>query len=337
MSLFIDKKFVSIVGMKLDRFKQKSDYLWNCRCPICKDSKKNKLKARGYFYRKKANIHYACHNCHRGMPLWAFLKAMDPSLYQQYQLEVFTERPSERKSEPSMKEFLVMAPRKPIKLPSIDSLDPNHEARKYISSRQIPVVCWKDLYWAEDFLKFCEDTFDKERFEGKSLRAGEARVIIPFLDEEGKLLGVQGRSLSNSGIRYITIKAHEEARKVFGLNTVNFDKPIYVVEGPIDSLFLSNSLASMDSALYRIEDIVGKRDYIFVYDNQPRNPQVVKTIKKTIDKGYKVCVWPPGFEGKDLNEMILDGMGKAELKEFIDKHVFEGLRAQLELEMWRKV
>lgn len=333
MSLYVDKKFVSLVGLKLERFKQKQEYVWNCRCPICKDSKKNKFKARGYFYRKKGGLLYSCHNCHAFMSLGSFIKTLDPHLYQQYQLEVYAEQPHSNVKQPDYKQFLQMAPRRVIDLPSIDQLPVDHFARQYVAGRKIPIDWWKDLYYADDFKSFCVQTFTENRLKDKGLHDGDKRLVIPAIDQEGGLLSVQGRTLVNSEIRYITIKAHEDSTKVFGLNRVNFRKPVYVFEGPIDSMFVSNSIASMDSALYRVVDILGRHNYIFCYDNQPRNKHVVRDVEKTIDMGYKVCLLPDTGESKDINEMVLAGI---DVQELIDAHTYEGIRAKLEFGNWRK-
>jgi hypothetical protein len=334
MSLYVDKKFVSLVGLKLERFKQKQEYVWNCRCPVCKDSKKNRFKARGYFYKKKGNLVFSCHNCHAFMSLGSLIKTLDPHLYQQYQLEVYAEQPHSNVKRPDFSEFLQMAPRRVIDLPSIDKLPVDHFARQYVASRKIPIHWWKDLYYADDFKAFCESTFTADRIKDKGLYHADKRLVIPSLDENGGLLCVQGRTLSGSEIRYITIKAHEDSTKVFGLHNINFKKLVYVFEGPIDSMFVSNSLATMDSALYRVVETLGRRDYVFCYDNQPRNIHVVHDVKKTIDMGYKVCLLPDTGDSKDINEMVLEGL---DVQELIDTHTYQGLQANLEFTQWRKV
>lgn len=334
MALFVDKKFVSLIAVRLERFKQKGDYLWNFRSPCCGDSKKSKSKARGYFYRKKDQIFYRCHNCGSGLSLGTFIKTLDPYLYQQYKLETFSEapqKPVQRFFEPPP----VMTARKPIELPAISELAPDHYARQYVAGRKIPTDMWKELYYAEDFKKFCENTFDPSRLKDKNLRPMDRRLVLPFFDEKNILLGVQGRSFSKSGIRYITIKVDEGSRKIFGLNRLNFQKPIKVVEGPIDSMFLPNAVATMDSALYRITDVLGRDlDYVFVYDNESRNAEVVRNVQRTIERGHQVCIFPTTIVEKDINDMVLAGHDVVSL---IDNHTYEGLRATLEFNQWRKV
>jgi hypothetical protein len=333
MTLFVDKKFVQLVGLKLERFKQKGDYLWNFRAPCCGDSKKSRVKSRGYFYRKKDRIFYRCFNCSAGMGLGTFLKTLDPMLYQEYQLESYLEGP-QKAVQPQIK----LPPTKtaPLKigLPCVSNLPPDHIARKYVAGRKIPVDMWQEIYYADDFKGFCEKTFSPDRFEDKKLVENDERLVLPFFDQENTLLGCQGRTLSNSKIRYITIKAGECSKKVFGLNRANFEKPIYVVEGPIDSMFLPNAIAMMDSALYRVTEALGNHDYVFVYDNESRNKQVVNDIRRTIEKGHKVCIFPSNVPWKDINDMVLAGVDVLAL---IDSHTYEGLRAMLEFNQWRKV
>jgi hypothetical protein len=333
MALFIDRKFVFLAGMKLARFKQKGDYLFNFRAPCCGDSKKSKIKSRGYFYRKKDSMLYACHNCNASMSLGSFLRDFDPHLYQEYQLESYLEkgsvRPSTGQQTPVKKDTAIRV----VKLPDVASLSPDHTARQYVTRRKIPVVWWQEIFYADDFKKFCYETFDAKRLEEKGLREGEARLVLPWYDKNGRLAGVQGRSFSNSAVRYITLKADEDEDKLFGLHKINFQKPVYVLEGPIDSMFLPNAVATMDSALWRAEAQVGK-DAIYVYDNEPRNRQVVGDIKKTIDKGLRVVIWPQGASQKDVNDMVLDGV---DVMSVIESRTFEGIRAKLEFDLWRKM
>lgn len=273
-------------------------------------------------------------NCNAGMSLGTFIKTLDHNLYQQYQLETFVEAP-QKAAQPRFQPLPVMTPRKPIALPAVSELAPDHMARKYVADRQIPIDMWKELFYSEDFKKFCEETFQPDRLIDKHLCENDARLVMPFVDEKNNLLGVQGRTLSNSKVRYITIKVDEAGRKLFGLNRLNFQKKIYVVEGPIDSMFLPNAVATMDSALYRVADVLDRNlDYVFVYDNEPRNNQVVKDIQRTIERGFQVCIFPATISEKDINDMVLAGHDVVSL---IDNHTYEGLRATLEFNQWRKV
>lgn len=334
MSLFIDKKFVSLVSPKLERFKQKSEYLWNCRCKICGDSSKNKIKARGYFYRRKSDIFYICHNCGTSLSLGNFIKIIDPSLYREYQLERYKNESSGNVAKPDFS----MAKEKPvfktkINLTSIADLPINHKAGQYLLSRKIPRDRLHDIYYAPNFREFVLEmlpNYDKTLYD-------EPRIIFPFYDVDDELLGFQGRAIGDSKVKYITIKLDEENAKIFGANKVDPNKRIYVVEGPIDSMFLQNSVATMDASLYNVSLLLGNHDYVFIHDNEPRNAAIVKHMEKTISHGKNIFIWPQGIESKDINDYILTGATSSEIQSIIDRNTFEGLRAKLEFERWKRI
>jgi hypothetical protein len=335
MALFIDRKFITLLAPKLDKFVQKNDYIWNFRCPYCGDSRKNKVKARGYVYRKKNDLFFMCHNCGTSTSFGKFLKAIDPLLYKEYQLERYK---NDSHSNVKLPDFS-LAKEKPlfntsINLPSIDSLPDNHPAKLFVTKRRIPKEKNKNIFYAQDFAAFIDEILPNN---GKKLYKNDERIVIPFYDEKNILQGVQGRTISNSQIRYITIIINEEVKKVYGLNTIDFTKKIYVVEGPIDSFFLQNSIAMMDASLYRATALVGQYDYVFVYDNEPRNKDIVKHMKKTIDLGHNICIWPKDLKEKDINDMILSNHSPSEIQNIIDKNIYSDLRAKLEFENWKKV
>lgn len=340
MSLYIDKKYISLLAPKLDRFKQKSEFLWNFRCPICGDSSKNKLKMRGYIYRRKSDLFFTCHNCGSGLSFGNLLKTVDRSLYSAYQMERYKDSNGGNTAKPDFS----LAKQKPVFniekkicvgdfIPSIESLDDKHAAKRYIIDRRIPKDKWSQLYYAEDFEDFVKKIHPEY---DKSLYA-EPRLVIPFYDEKNILLGFQGRALVNSKVKYITIKLSDDNPKVFGLNTIDKTKKIYVVEGPIDSLFLQNSIAMMDASLYTAISSVGNYDYVFVYDNEPRNKEVINHMKKTIDLGKNVCIWPKHIIAKDINEMVRVGNTPSSIQSIIDSNTFSGLKATMQLATWNKV
>lgn len=341
MSLYIDKKFVSLVSPKLERFKQKSEFLWNCRCPICNDSSKNKLKARGYFYRRKSDLFYTCHNCGTSLSLGNFLKTIDQSLYREYQMERFKNESTGNVAKPDF----AMAKIKPvfasktttqeskINLPTIGSLKEDHVAKQYLLKRKIPRDRLDDIFYADNFKAFVLEVlhnYDKSLYD-------EPRIIFPFYDADKKLLGFQGRAVGESKVKYITIKLDDDNKKVFGLDRVDFSKKIYVVEGIIDSLFLNNSIALMDASLHKVRSVLGDHDYILVPDRDVRNKEVMRCVAKMIDMKYNVCLLPNNLSGKDLNDYIMAGGDQSTLQHLIDQNTFQDLRLKLEFEMWKKV
>lgn len=334
MSSYIDRKYVSLLAPKLERFTQKNNYLWNFRCPVCNDSKKNKIKARGYIYLRKSNLFFICHNCHASMSLGNLIKSLDLHLFDQYKMEKFKEESHGNVPKPDfsiLKEKPVFNTNK-ISLPTIELLNDNHTAKKYIMSRKIPKSFWSTLYYADDFLEFADKTFPGH---GKNLPKEDPRIVIPFYDQKNILQGVQGRALGNSNVRYITLKTAEESIKIFGLDKLDFTKTIYVVEGPFDSMFLPNCIATMDANLSSVVDTLGaKHKYVFVFDNEPRNKDIVKQMSRAINKKLNICIWPSYITSKDVNDMVQNGIS---VKDIIDDNTYNELKAKLQLETWRKV
>jgi hypothetical protein len=292
---------------------------------------------RGYVYRRKSDLFFSCHNCGAGLSFGNFLKITDRALYASYQMDRFKDSNGGNTAKPDFS--LVM--QKPvfniktkIDLPTIESLSDNNDAKRYLVERKLPKEKLSSIYFADDFKSFVFQMlpdYDKKLFEG------EKRIIFPFYDEKNILLGFQGRAIGASKVKYITVKLSDDNKKVFGLNTVDKTKKIYVVEGPIDSLFLHNSLAMMDASLYNVASSVGSYDYTFVYDNEPRNKDIIKHMQKTIDFNKDICIWPKDITQKDINDMVLAGMSSEFITHILKTNTYRDLAAKLALTKWSKV
>lgn len=340
MSVFIDRKYLKLLSPKLNRFAQKKDDLFNFRCPFCGDSQKNPLKARGYVYRKKNDYYYKCQNCGVGHTMYNFINLIDPALVKQYAMERFANGETGNQNYPKPKmeepkfEKPTFAKKQKINLPKISELSEDHYAHQYCVNRKIPESKFCNLYFAEDFAKFIDDL--KPDHE-KDLKSDDPRLIIPFYDVDGALLAVQGRSLRDSKIRYITIKLHEESIKIYGLNTVDIGEKVYVFEGPIDSLFIENSVATADANLRNAVNYIPKDKLVLVFDNEPRNKDICKIMDMAIEEHFNICIWPEMMQEKDVNEMILSGFSPDEIRDIIDNNTFVNLRAKMEFINWKKV
>ena len=302
----IDSKYIGLVSSRLDRFKKVKANLYNFRCPICGDSQKHKNKARGYIYQVKTNTNFKCHNCGASLSFNNFLKQIDSTLHKQYIMEKFKEGFAGGKNfvvdEP---QFTFTSPKFRKKdicddLVKISELNTTHRAKKYLINRGIKEDILSKLYYCPNFKEWTnrhKKTFDDTKHD-------DQRIIIPLRYPDGQLFGYQGRSLDpTSKMRYITVMLDEDAPKLYGLEKINTEKPIYILEGPFDSLFVENSVAMCGSDV----DIrtFGWGDYIWVFDNEPRNREIVSRIEKLINRGDKVVIWPSNIQEKDVTEMIL--------------------------------
>ena len=336
MSVFIDRTFLLQVSPKLQRFTKKKDDLYNFRCPLCGDSQKNKLKSRGYVYRKKNDYFYMCHNCGASTTFYNFLKQVDESLLKEYQLERYKNGDTGNNNypKPVFEEFKAEAPtfKKSLELPSIDSLPEAHFAKVYVQQRRIPETIYSQLYYAEDFAAFIQGL----GIEKEGLHKNDKRLVIPFYNAEKELVAVQGRSLGESKLRYITLKLHDDNKKIFGLDRINEEELIYVLEGPIDSMFLENAIATADSNLESITDVLDKTKVVLVFDNEPRNKEIVSKMEHAIDNHFNVVIWPEMIEEKDVNDMVLSGFLPDEIQDIISKNTFVNLRAKMEFVSWKK-
>lgn len=338
MSIHIDRKFLLFLSPKLERFAQKKPDLYNFRCPICGDSQKNKAKARGFIFKKKNDYYYMCHNCGAGHTFYNFLKLVDSSLLNEYTLERYKNGESGNANYPKpefnefkTKQTFQQKPKSKIALESVDSLPDTHCAKVYVESRMIPKEFQKELYYAEDFKGFVESM----GIEKEKLFENDPRLVIPFYNEKKELIAFQGRTLNGSKVRYVTVTVEEDIPKFFGLDKIDKSKKVYVVEGPIDSMFLPNAIATADASLSRV-GLLNLKDVTLVYDNEPRNKDIVRQISKAIDEGFSVCLFPETIDYKDINDQILDGISASTIKTTIDRYTYKDLRAKLEFSNWKK-
>ena len=329
---YIDTKYLNIISPYLQQFKKKGDNLWNFRCPYCGDSQKSRTKARGFVFRKKNDLFFKCHNCGVGASLGNLVKTIDSKTYKDYIMERY-KGGVETHSSPQP-EFKFNAPvfrKKGILegLQSIKNLPEDHPAHVIIKKRLIPTRSLSDLYLCELFFKFTNSIIPNKF---PSLGGDHPRLIIPFRDESGEVFAYQGRAFGDEQPKYITIKIDADRDKIFGLDKVDKSKPILVVEGPLDSLFLNNCIAVAGADFSNIGG-----DLTVIYDNEPRNKEINKQIEKTIDQGKSVCLWPDTMEYKDINDMVIGGYTKEEIQEIITDNTFSGVAAKLRFAEWRRV
>ena len=222
-------------------------------------------------------------------------------------------------------------------LKPISELHHEHPARIFVEQRRLPRSSYGDLFLCP---RFYEHTNRLIPNKFPSLDGDHPRLLIPFRDEEGEVFAYQGRAFGKEEPKYITIKL-QDRDKIFGLDRVTKIEPIYVVEGPLDSLFLDNCIAvggaDFDRPLSIEGSLISNGELTVVFDNEPRNKEICKLIEKTINTGRKVCLWPESMEHKDINDMILGGYTKEEIQEIIKENTFQTASAKMQFATWRKI
>lgn len=320
----IDSKYIGLVSVRLEKFKRVKADLYNCRCPICGDSQKNKTKTRGYLYQIKNNTNYKCHNCGVSLSFNNFLKQIDPMLHKQYSMEKFKEGFTGKNFVVEEPKFEFSKPKftKKLDLPKASEVP---VAKEYLEKRKLNP---EKFYYVENFKKWVNQ--QKHTFE--NINKDESRIIIPMYDVDNNLIGFQGRSIESSYNKYITIMLVDDAPKVYGLEKIDSQKPVYIVEGPFDSTFIKNAIAMCGSDI----DIrsFGWSDYIWVFDNEPRNREIINRISKTIDRGDKVIIWPTSIKQKDINDLVIAGYDPENM---LESNTYSGLEAKVKFNEWKKV
>ena len=320
----VDSKFIGIISPRLQKFKKIKSDLYNFRCPICGDSQKNKSKTRGYLYGVKADVNFRCHNCGASMTLSNFIKTIDPVVHKQYVFERFKDGKTGRGTVVEEPKFDFKPPEFAPKL-DLPKASENDAARLYLEKRLIDPRIFN---YTPTFKKWV-NTLVPNKFD--DIRYDEPRIIIPLI-YENQLIGFQGRALGPNSVKYITIMLDDDAPKIYGLDKINNEFPVYVTEGPFDSTFVSNSIAmcGADGDVRRW----GIDDPVWVYDNEPRSNEIVKRISNTIDRGEKVVIWPNNINEKDINDMIL---ARHDVMDVLKSCTYSGLKAQLQFNTWKRI
>jgi hypothetical protein len=349
--VWIEEKYIHLLQPRLEKFERKAPGYYNFRCPLCGDSQKNKRIKRGYLKLLDENgYYYSCFNdaCSiRKMSFNNFLMRYDKHLHESFRREMMVEKYDKpRRRVKTGEKAKVTTPRPtsyydikntPLaELKKISSLPWVHAARREIERRKIPPTLHWKIFYCDHFNKWVNSFMPEENGKPKmNPDIVEPRIVIPLLDENKQFFGCQGRALDpNNKIRYISIIADKSRPKLYGLDTCDITKEFFVLEGPFDSMFVDNSVAQLGST----QGFPWNGNEVFIFDNQPRHPDILKVYHGKIENGHKIMIWPDWIESKDVNDAIVDGeIAHADLMKVIRENVFQGLEARLRFNDWKKV
>ena len=320
---FVEVKYNNLITSRLQKFKKIKNNLYNFRCPICGDSQKNKNKSRGYLYQVKNNTNFKCHNCGLNISFNNFLKQVDLNTHKQYTFEKFKQGNTGKNFVVDEPEFKFETPKFKPKLDLLKASD-NPDAKAYLERRKLNP---HKFYYTEKFKEWTnslQQTFDNTDKD-------EPRIIIPLF-YQNTLVGFQGRALGPSKVKYITVMLNDDAPKIYGLDQVQKTETVYITEGPFDSTFIRNAIAlcGADGDI----DKWGIGDAVWIYDNEPRNSEILSRISRAIENGQKVVIWPSTIKEKDINDMVLSGL---DVQNVIESNIYSGLEAKLKFTAWKKV
>jgi len=222
-----------------------------------------------------------------------------------------------------------------LNLQKIIDLPSNHKAINFLKDRKIPKQNYQNFYYDDNFSKWINEKIEKG---GINFQADlDRRIIIPFFNKSKKIFMVQGRSIDNIDPKYLTYKFDKDSKKIYGLDKIDFSKTVYVVEGPLDSLFIDNCLAVAGS-LSNLEELLKytiKENIVVIPDNDKNNYQTKQFIEKLINKDFNIVIWPKNINFKDINDAIIKDYTKEEIFNIITKNTFKGLKAIIEFKLKR--
>ena len=197
----------------------------------------------------------------------------------------------------------------------------------------MPTDYFDRLYYCDKFQTYV-NRIKLNTFESLNKKYEHPRLIIPFYDVDNQVFAIQGRAFGKEQPKYLTIKLQENKQKIFGLERINLHKRLYIVEGPLDSLFLDNCLAKL--ADFDLQLPVDKKDVVFIFDNEPRNKEIIDRMYKMIEKDYMIVIYPEGQIEKDINEMIINGKTKDQVQKIISDNTYSGLSAITQINSYKR-
>jgi hypothetical protein len=344
---WIDYKYINLLSSRLELFRKRSENLYNFRCPICGDSKKNRFKTRGFIFQKDSGFVFHCHNCGDTKRFGDFLNFVDTTLYNDYRHELYMEKHAGgrlRKTHRTIFDFKddfhknVKAFNSEVfkGLTPVSELRRDHFCLAYVRKRKIPEKVYPELYFAPKFMTFINSVV-QDKFDAKLLEDDHPRLVVPFLGRDGKVAGITGRDLTGvQKAKYSAIVFDENVPYIYGYNKVDLNKDVMVFEGPIDAMFIENSIGLGSAHFDGIDKYIDKDRLIIVLDNEPRNADIVRRVRNAITKNFRVALYPDYITQKDINEMVLAGYAAESLKDVLLQNTFRGLEAELRFNGWKR-
>ena len=293
-------------------------------CPCCGDSKMNSGKKRGILYLD--SYKYYCWNGDCNAKYWSIFK-----FFEQFGKKL--------KNIDHIKEISTIIEkskrqRKPTKL--IDS----SEYFEFLYNNSIPILDLEKFYglfteelcpWGKEFLDSRLLHRFKDRIRFRKNKFGNREVwILNKIDENNKVVGLQIKNLDwgskystktfptlveemNRGVEYPEDKQFVEKLStlsiIFNIFNVDIENTLTVFEGPFDSFFIPNSVATAGaSKLKNFFDGIDSVRYWFDNDATGKNSAIDKIKSKN-----KCFLWKRFFKNsafnnkriKDLNELVV--------------------------------
>lgn len=328
---------------------------YECRC-ISPDCKKDLKRKGGFFWSYEKQIYvYSCFRCKTTYNLEQLLR----DKYQQFYIETKLQQygttgiktatvepiaPEFKINDDQLQQFIqqLFEKKQLVKLENSPYLG---QTLQYLRKRSIPEDTHSNLYISDQFNKIY---YELKKLKGETVRQFDDSDIWLcwfFKNRNNEFTGIQGRNITTTdkNKRYQIFKFGNDP-VIGNLENINFNKPVYAVEGYIDSLFLDNCISLQGMNVHIIDYILSfnKLQKInVVFDNEPNNKGIQQNLtllykKSMLDKRLSACLLPGWLrdKGKDINEYILAGLSKDELINIIDSNCYSGLMLKAKSVQW---
>lgn len=229
----------------------------------------------------------------------------------------------------------------------------HHQAVQYLVDRKIPQSEWTDVWYTDNFLQYAQNLVDlhllnlriQNRETGELLQVDQnkpdPRIVFVCRKKNREVIGLSARYIGFDqqilqSARYVTIETQPTPDRwcVWGLDRCDTNQLVYVLEGAFDCFFLDNSI-SLNGLTWRDAELREMLpNFVFVFDNEPTKSWVTDHYKKAITLGHQIFIWPLDCVYKDLNEMVLAGVTRQEIKTMILTNTFNGQQALEKFLAW---
>lgn len=307
---------------------------YNGCCPFCKEGKSWGIKKRFYYIPEK-EVAY-CHNCGYSKGSLNFiLELTNKPLHsivneiKDFDIEIL---PKEEKTE--VKKVIDKSlPEDCINLSDLSQINYYKDnavvklALSLINDRRLN----KGVNKPRTFYISLKDIVHKNR------------LILPFYDENDDIIFYQSRGLTKKDLyerpKYLSKVGAD--RSLYGMQNINPDLDyVFIFEGPIDSYFVENGLATcgiteksnkMFTTLQTQQiNKLNLYEKIYVLDNQYCDKAALSKSIILVDNNEKVFIWPKELKKfKDFNDICIAGNKDKIKPEFILKNTHSGLKAKL--------
>lgn len=320
----------SYIKRKIDVYHDR----WNFACPYCDDSKSDVRKKRGNLYLD--SLRYHCFNCSHSTGVNRLLSDFGEDLSLDDKITVheiqqnakkFEKKVSGSQSSMSMNLLTKLAIPKNILFKQLGIISPykDNTASSYLKSRKIDIRDWK--YFAYNPLTselYILNISPEDRVIGYQIRqlnpkSNKQRYLSNRLTKiysdifNKDINSIVERLLLKEplGQKYIeeedgieNIMAHlDRLSGIFNIMNVNMNQPLTIMEGPIDSLAVANSIALQSAAKHLdgfFDDVENVR---YLFDNDKTGREM--SLKK-LKENKTVFLWGQYLNTIKINESIKD-------------------------------